>query len=213
MKKLIHRYLSEHFHIVENKVRRQQLYNDFDLPSYVLIKELETIFSLDKKGLKWYIKSWIKTNTKAFNFNDWWTPKYDKGKYFPFVQQVAARTIGLDLVDVQPMEGPRGELVYLNYQYRGGVDAGYVYSPFIPVMETPQIVEWDHQTPDRLSARYANVEVNPNLYGEINLVEMDRRREETIRRWQDAGFLDGLTGYMGNANTELFQHHDPYTVP
>ena len=213
MKKLIHRYLSEYFHIVDNKVRRKQLYNDFDLSSYVLIKELEIIFSLDKKALKWYTKSWIKTNTKAFNFNDWWTPKYGKsdksGDVFPIAQQIAARTIGMALVDVQPMEGFRGELHYLNYQY-GGIDAGYVYTPYITAIVTPQI-ELDHVTPDRLSARYATREVNPNLYGEINLVEMDRRREEVIRHWQNAGFLDGLTGYWGE-NIELFQQHDPYTT-
>lgn len=193
MKKLIHKYLSEYFHIVNNKVRRQQKYNDLDLPSYVLIKELEKIFGLDKKGLKWYVKSWIKANSNSFRFNDWWTPKYSRfTTYFPLAQKIAARTISADLVNVQPMDGPRGELVYLNYQYRGGMDAGYIYAPYIPVMETPQI-ELDHVTPDRLAARYANREVNPNFYGEINVgqpVGVSSRRDETLRRWEEAGLLD-----------------------
>lgn len=190
MKKLIHKYLFEYFHIVENKVRRNQKYYTFDLPSYVIVNELEKIFGLNKKELKWYVKSWIKKRNKGFDFNKWWTPpKYQI--YIPMVKKIAARTVGLDLVNVQPMEGPRGELLYMNYQY-GGMDAGYVYAPYIPVIETPQ-VEWDRVTPDRIAARYANREVNPNFYGEINVgqpIGVSSRTQETIRRWEEAGLLD-----------------------
>ena len=38
--------------------------------------------------------------------------------FFPIAQQVAARTIGIDLVAVQPMPGPVGHLAYLDYRYK-----------------------------------------------------------------------------------------------
>lgn len=41
----------------------------------------------------------------------------------PLSMQVAAQTIGLDLVPVIPMQGPRGELVYMDFVYGGGRDA------------------------------------------------------------------------------------------
>ena len=203
MKKLIHKYLSEYFHIVENKVRRNQKYNNFDLPSYVIVNELEKIFGLNKKELKWYVKSWVKTNTKSFSFNTWWTPTYPTfDGLFPTIQRVVERTIGMDLVQVEPMEGPRGVLHYMNYQYDG-----YVYAPYIPVVETPQI-ELDHVTPDRLAARYANREVNPNFYGEINVgqpIGVSSRGDEILRHWEESGFLDGLRGHARDNIAELYQ--------
>jgi hypothetical protein len=36
---------------------------------------------------------------------------------FPHVQQIAANTIGLDLVPVVPMDSPTGLLMYLDYKY------------------------------------------------------------------------------------------------
>ena len=38
--------------------------------------------------------------------------------FFPIAQQVAARTIGIDLVAVKPMSGPTGHLAYLDYRYK-----------------------------------------------------------------------------------------------
>lgn len=188
MKKLIHKYLSEYYYIKENEILN--LKSDNDVTSYIMVLHLGKIFDLNKKELKWYVKSWIKKQSKGFDFNRWWTPpKYNI--YIPLAKKIAARTISTDLVNVQPMEGPRGELLYINHQY-GGMDAGYVYAPYIPVIETPQI-ELDHATPDRIAARYANREVNPNLYGEINVgrvVGISSRTQETIRRWEEVGFLD-----------------------
>lgn len=189
MKKLIHKYLDEYFEIVNNKIRRRSTYNrpNFDLPSWLFLRELEKIFALDRKGLKWFIKSWVKKHSKSFPFKDWWTPpKYNV--YLPLAKKITARTIGADLVDVQPMGEPNNVLFHMEQTV--GMDAGYVYAPYIPVMQTPPVVEWDHPTTDRMASRYANREVNPNLYGEINLVEMDRRRQETLRRWQNAGLLE-----------------------
>lgn len=162
MKRLIHKYLNEFFRIENNKVRRNQKYNEYSIPSNIIINELNNIFSLEKNELKWYIKSWARKQSKSFSFNIWWTPKPIRDRYlFPIIQQVTARTIGMDLVEVRPMQAPIRGTQYL--------DAGYVYAPYIPVLQTPQVVEWDHAIPDRLISRYATREVNPNYYGQINL--------------------------------------------
>jgi hypothetical protein len=42
----------------------------------------------------------------------------------PISLQVAARTIGFDIVPVIPMNGPTGVLTYLDYVYAGGVEPG-----------------------------------------------------------------------------------------
>jgi len=42
----------------------------------------------------------------------------------PLAIQVAARTVGFDIVPVIPMNGPSGVLTYLDYVYAGGRDAG-----------------------------------------------------------------------------------------
>lgn len=42
--------------------------------------------------------------------------------YFPIFQQVAARTMGMDLVSVQPMKAPTGILNYLDYVYNNNLE-------------------------------------------------------------------------------------------
>ena len=52
----------------------------------------------------------------------------------PLAMQVAAQTIGLDLVPVVPMAGPMGLLSYLDFVYEGGKLAG---------SETPTYIKTD----------------------------------------------------------------------
>ena len=49
----------------------------------------------------------------------------------PLAMQVAAQTIGLDLVPVVPMAGPMGLLSYLDFVYEGGKTAGSVTPTYI----------------------------------------------------------------------------------
>ena len=48
----------------------------------------------------------------------------------PVAIQVAAKTIGFDLVGVVPMDAPVGFLPYLDYVYQGG-NTGSIYEPFL----------------------------------------------------------------------------------
>jgi hypothetical protein len=58
-------------------------------------------------------------------FADQTTGSGDKAHtLLPLAMQVAAQTIGLDLVPVVPMPGPMGVLTYLDFVYAGGKTAG-----------------------------------------------------------------------------------------
>jgi hypothetical protein len=54
----------------------------------------------------------------------------------PLAMQVAAQTVGLDLVPVVPMQGPMGVLTYLDFVYGGGIKAaaGGLESSAAPLM-------------------------------------------------------------------------------
>jgi len=43
--------------------------------------------------------------------------EYNLTGLFPAIQRIVERTIGMDLVSVQPMDGPVGQVFYFDYQY------------------------------------------------------------------------------------------------
>ena len=61
----------------------------------------------------------------------------------PLAMQVAAQTVGLDLVPVVPMQGPMGVLTYLDFVYAGGrIQQGDLASPLmvkVPMTGTGEI--------------------------------------------------------------------------
>lgn len=64
----------------------------------------------------------------------------------PLAMQVAAQTVGLDLVPVIPMAGPMGLLSYLDFTYEGGrldntVAPTYVKTNLVPVVSTDVVEE------------------------------------------------------------------------
>jgi hypothetical protein len=171
MKKLIHRYLSETFFIEKGKIKA--FLNPWSVSSDILIKDLNNIFDLNKKELKWWVKSWVRKQNRNFDFNDWWTPKINHlGNIFmPFVSRVAASTIGEDLIPVQPMEGPTGQLLYMEYQYTASIDPIETFTPRINV-----------------ASRYGSATINENAYECITVrrygnVEEDRTVTRMLTDW------------------------------
>ena len=59
----------------------------------------------------------------------------------PLAIQVAARTIGFDIVNVIPMSGPTGVLTYLDYVYAGGGIDTYA-KPTVIKLSTSTVVDW-----------------------------------------------------------------------
>jgi hypothetical protein len=129
MKKLIHRYLNENFFIKKDVIRYSS--TPWSVSSDILIKDLNKVFDLSKKELKWLVKSWVRKQNRNFDFNDWWTPKINTcdNLFMPFVTRVVSSTIVEDLIPVQPMEGPTGQLFYLDFQTSTNPDPIETFTP------------------------------------------------------------------------------------
>lgn len=132
MEKLIHNYLSQTYVLDLHEITRYTVFkfngdalykiNDeskfrsFESPN-ILLSELNTIFFLSDVELKPIILSWAKTLKENVKLDKYW--EYIDS-LLPISRNVVAKTVGLDLVSVQPMSAPIGQLIYLDYQY--GVD-------------------------------------------------------------------------------------------
>jgi hypothetical protein len=67
----------------------------------------------------------LSTGANAGFYNNTWQGSGDKfPSLLPLAIQVAAKTIGFDIVPVIPMSGPTGILSYLDYIYSGGKTSG-----------------------------------------------------------------------------------------
>ena len=72
MKKLIFNYLTQSYKIDGDIIIKNSLTGKIHVfPSYIS-NDLEKIFALNRKQLKWYIKSWIHSKNKGYNFNKYW---------------------------------------------------------------------------------------------------------------------------------------------
>jgi hypothetical protein len=127
MLKHIQSYLSSLYYISTSDVGNDGVHRldddrKFKSPVYgeVFLKELVDIFAYDEDYIKSIVNEWALKQKSNVDLTFFWTTKelVFKG-IFPIVQAVAARTIGLDLVSVQPMSAPTGELMYFDVQYSG----------------------------------------------------------------------------------------------
>ena len=60
----------------------------------------------------------------------------------PLAMQVAAQTIGLDLVPVVPMQGPMGVLTYLDFVYGGGRGSGAPVNTALDTTASPLLIKF-----------------------------------------------------------------------
>jgi len=88
------------YEVIKNSIRDDEYIPVGNVP-YTLAKGDESdLFDLLKKLLE---------NFRKYGINGIFG--------FPSMQRVAARTIGVDLVSVQPMSAPIGNIMYSDYQY------------------------------------------------------------------------------------------------
>jgi hypothetical protein len=130
MRKFVHSYLSASF-VVKRTENNQEgkitifgfdaifpKTNNLDETSFIygskLIKELVLAAYIDEVRLRKYINEWVEVNYPKADLQLYWLQLEPE---FPKIQQVAARTIGMDLVQVKPMDVPKGNLAYLDFQY------------------------------------------------------------------------------------------------
>lgn len=80
-----------------------------------LLKELVTIFSLSEGKLIELVGVWAKGKDLDFYWDY-------TAIFFPNVANITASLIGQDLVAVQPMAGPTGNLHYIDFVYSGATE-------------------------------------------------------------------------------------------
>jgi hypothetical protein len=127
MKKYIQQYLSEYYYIETSEIGNDGIYyklndNKWRTPhnGKRLISEIVTIFGLEEEESKTIIIEWAVSLKPDLDLEFYWKNEVDL--IFPAVARVAAATLGMDLVSVQPMSAPRGELMFLDFNYGDGDD-------------------------------------------------------------------------------------------
>ena len=125
MEKYVQQYLSSYYYIKTSEVGNDGIYyvnDDRRIPTphsgSKLIKEIVTVFGLEDidDSVKIFINAWAATIKPDVDLEFYWKTMEDLFP-FPMTHQIAATTIAMDLVAVQPMDGPRGELMYMGFQY------------------------------------------------------------------------------------------------
>lgn len=178
MKKYIVSYLTENYYLDKSEIGNAGIYafdddRRFKVPTNAkkLIEEIVTLFGYSFTRTKWLIHDWCYKQKPDYCLKFYWkSHEIDGNIFMPIARQVAASTIGQDLVRVEPMSGPTGTLMYLDYQYG----------------------ELDHPTPNYILA-VDPIDNEPH----INIVKVrNPDRNETIRKWQASGLLDNFDGSL-----------------
>jgi len=187
MEKFIHNYLTETYQLILSeipkytvfrfdgdalyKINDDSKYRSFESPN-LLLSELNTIFFLSKEELKPIVLSWAKTLKEDVNLDRYW--EYIDS-LLPIARQVAAQTVGFDIVSVQPMSTPRGELLYMDYQY--GVDS---------IDETISAIT-GRRGPTNRNAREMAEHYNstPNIEITINDRDEETAMYKAIQKWSN----------------------------
>jgi hypothetical protein len=119
MEKFIQEYLSTYYKIAHSEMGNAGIYDinknsKYKAPesSKEILKEISQVFFLSEEDAKNQVELWAITIDPEVDLDFYW--KSINELFFPTVSRVHARTIGMDLVSVQPMSAPRGDLRYFD---------------------------------------------------------------------------------------------------
>lgn len=131
MRKFVHSYLTASFEIKKVKHSKKITLFAFDaiyhktsqsgstetfIYGNQLLKELSLAASVDDETLRIYIKEWVSIYYPDADLKLYWLQLEPE---FPAIVRVAARTIASEIVEVKPMDTPKGMLMFLDYTYSG----------------------------------------------------------------------------------------------
>lgn len=153
MQKFVHSYLSASFEIRKRKFKNKITLFGFDAiytkenqidseDSFIygnkLIKELTLAAFIDEITLRKYINQWVKIYYPNADLKIYWEQEED---YFSFPELTIAvsRTVAMDLVPVQPMSAPNGELFSMDYRYSGDTANNRVFNENIAQLIRNQV--------------------------------------------------------------------------
>ncbi len=125
MEKFIYTYLSENYYIQTSEVGNHGIYQKYDdrrIPVPFngdrLVKDVVTVFGVTKAEAKGYIYRWALLIEPNVDLEFYWKTSEDLFNFiFPTIQHLSARTMSQDLISVQPMSAPTGDLLYIDYVY------------------------------------------------------------------------------------------------
>ena len=125
MELFIHKYLSQYYYLKTSDVGNDGIYYHHDdrvIPvPYTPIKlvvEIVNIFGLEEDAVRETITNWAISINPSVDLEFYWKiVEFDS--IMPIAMRVASQTIGMDLVSVQPMLAPLGELMYLDFNTGG----------------------------------------------------------------------------------------------
>lgn len=123
----VHSYLSRYFEIGTSEVGNDGIYSLEDkrknrAPIYrdKLVTELVTVYAIDEDESKNFINTWaVKINPKIDLEFYWATNEDIFGVYSHLFNKLPP---AMDLVAVQPLAAPTGQLFYFDYAYTGVVE-------------------------------------------------------------------------------------------
>jgi hypothetical protein len=132
MERHIQSYLSEYYQIEPSQVKgyntfmsdgtaiypkdNEYKYGNFIYPTN-LLSELKKIFYLDKDTLICCVESWVKSINLDADLTKYWELKDFS---LPLVRRVFSQLFAQDIVSVQPLAAPMGQLLYLDSRYDDG---------------------------------------------------------------------------------------------
>jgi hypothetical protein len=120
MKKLLYKYLSA-FYVLGKNGRGNYVIFKYEGDGLVkyddekLVKELVEIFGYGYTRTKWAINSWANTIIPHVDLSNYWRNRYTID--FPIARSISSSLIGGDLISIESMSAPTGQLFYMDYQY------------------------------------------------------------------------------------------------
>ena len=116
MEKFIRDYLDTYFYVDKSDIGNYGIYYKNDTRRYKapfsgkkILTEICTVFSLDEESLKTIINDWANVDLDFY-----WT---DISEIFTDIPNILVSLQNFNLVTVEPMSGPTGQLMYLDYIY------------------------------------------------------------------------------------------------
>jgi len=123
MENLVRSYLTRHYYVGISDIGNDGIYELSDTrrhkaPIYAerLVNELSIIFFLDAEIVKKIINDWAVWIKGDIDLEFYWKTIE---AFFPLISNFVPNTFSNDLISVQPMDGPTGQLVYMDYIYSG----------------------------------------------------------------------------------------------
>jgi hypothetical protein len=127
MESIILKYLSKTYtlDVQDNTV----LDNGDKVYGKTLVSEIVQLFGVSDSTATALVEIWIEDSEPNFDIKKFWLDReYNVSDVIlPIAQRIAARTVGHDLVSVQPLSAPTGLLTYIDYNYSGASRNARVY--------------------------------------------------------------------------------------